>query len=136
MGITASDLFKNIEMEYIRYCKHWGQNVDRLPFGRRPDGAGGYHLEIHDDGKMALVGTDRDMETERRETYSIDELLYWIFQGSANSRAGMYEPSEMKDPRQAWFHKALDEIEKLNPAWRNRLDREQQEILRKHPFSN
>ncbi len=66
------------------------------------------------------------METERWESYSIDELLYWIFRGSANARAGMYEPSEMKDARRAWFPEALVEIEELNPSWRNRLEREQQ----------
>jgi len=131
-----ADLFSEIEGEYVRYRKKWGQNVDRLPFGKHPDGGGGYHLETHDDGKMALVGTDRDMETERWESYSIDELLYWIFRGSANARAGMYEPSEMKDARRAWFPEALVEIEELNPSWRNRLEREQQEILRKHPFSD
>jgi len=130
-----SNLLKDIEVEYIRYCKKWGENVDRFPLETVQYGTGGYHLEVHNDGKMALVGTDRGIETERQETYSIDELLYWVFKGSANFRAGKYSVSETKDPRQVWFPKALEEIEKLNPIWRDRLEREQKEILRRHPFS-
>ncbi|KAB2721484.1 Imm63 family immunity protein [Brucella intermedia] len=132
-------LLKNIEMAYIEYAAKWNQSDITFPFGTTPTGDGGRHIEISADGKMALVGTDRSLETTRQDTYSLNELLYWIFSAQAESRGWKYElahrhPNE--DPRRVVFSKALEEIGKLNPNWRERMKCEQEEILRKHPFND
>lgn len=60
-----ANLRKDIEAEYIRYSQKWEVSANALPFGSTLDNFGGRHLEVCEDGKLALVGTDRGMETER-----------------------------------------------------------------------
>ncbi|MGO4569997.1 Imm63 family immunity protein [Rhizobium sp. 2YAF20] len=67
----------------------------------------------------------------------MDELFFWIFEAQAYSRAWQYELAHRhptQDSRRIAFPKAIEEIEKLNPTWRDRLKQEQDEILRNHPF--
>ena len=88
-----SSLLKKIESAYIGYASRWGKDRNALPYGTKPDNFGGEHIEISSDGKMALVGTERGLETSRRETYSLDEFMYWIFASHAYSRGWKYELS-------------------------------------------
>jgi hypothetical protein len=99
-----------------------GQTSD-FPLGTTPDNFGGRHLEISDDGKMALVATDRGAETERRETYLLDDLMYWMFRDRANSKA-FYRRTAQYDYA-ASQRLALDELGKISAEWRERLRKEQ-----------
>lgn len=86
-----------------------------------PD-SGRYYLELHDDGKMAIVAKDRGSESSRDETYSVDELIYWMAQSLATSRAfygwkGDYSPDE----RQL---KYLELLGRVSPEYRARAERE------------
>lgn len=102
--------------------------ASEFPYGTRPDHSGGLHLEIADDGKMALVGTDRGIETVRHETGSVDELLYWVFRDFAYSRAfhNASKDYDFEKSQQA----ALDEIAKISPEWRAKLAAEQDQQRR------
>lgn len=119
---------ENILSAYRHYSKKLGDVSDKFPFGTKPDNFGGLHLEISADGKMALVGTDRGMETKRQETYSIDELMYWIFKSKVNSRA-FYRRVDKFNYEQAQ-QLALDEIGKASIEWRERLRKEQTSFRR------
>ena len=106
-------------------------------FSRGDDGS--YHLEYNASGKMSLVATERGKETDRKETYELDELMYWIFSMKAGQIGLNYElnnrhPSD--DFRRIYFAKALEEIGKISPAWQERLEREYEEILLQHPFED
>lgn len=134
-----SFLMKRIEDEYIKYAVKWGENTKLLPFGTIPTGNGGFHIELSNNGKIALVATDRNVETSRQETYSVDEILYWMFSLRARARGRSFElknrhPTD--DSRRLAFSKALEEIGKLNPEWQERMKNEQEEILRRHPFKD
>lgn len=108
---------------YRRYSKMMDGVESELSIGTIPDDFGGLHLEISSDGKVALVGTDRGIETERQETYSIDELLYWMFKTRANSKA-FYRKQEKYDFKMSQKI-ALEEIGKISNEWKYRLQREQ-----------
>jgi len=128
---------KEIEAEYIRHAKRFNIEEPIFPFGEIPDDFGGRHLELGLDGNMALIATDRGNEMERQETHSLDELMYWIFESYAYSRAWDYELNNRHpthDSRRIAFAKALEEIEKLSQDWRDRLYAEQQEILSRNPY--
>jgi hypothetical protein len=101
--------------------KFSGQPLE-FPFGFIPENNGKPHIEIHEDGKIALVGTDMGHETKRQETYSVDELMYWIFKSYAISKAfyGKGKKHHYDESRKI----ALDEIEKISSIWRSRLEKE------------
>ena len=133
MAITLEE----IQVEFDRYNAKFGGSSKKFPYDSTPHNCGGHHLEISDDGKMALVGTDRGYETTRKETYSLDELMYWMFRKFSESRGWDYELKNRQqgaDSRRMVFRKALEEMEKLSVDWRDWLHREQQEILRTRPF--
>lgn len=117
---------KNITDAYQLYASKAGEPHLKFPFGTRPDNFGGIHLEIKPNGVMALVGTDRGQETQRQETQSVDELLYWVFKSHVNSKA-FYRPQQQYDFA-ASQRLAVEEIGKFSLEWQKRLRREQQNL--------
>jgi Immunity protein 63 len=108
-----------------------------LPIHRQPHHDGSYHLEVSSDGSFALVGTERGMETEKKVTKSLDELLYWIASGEASSRGLEYElkhRNSTDDFRRIYFLKAEEELALISTEWADRLRCEHAEILKIHPF--
>ena len=88
---------------------------------------------------MSLIVTERGSEYRRRETYSLDELLYWIFADQTFWQAVDYELEHRhrkNDVRMIIFPKQIELLEKLSPKWAKRCEREQQEILRENPFND
>ena len=67
--------FDTLKSDFFLYARRRGADFDEFPLGIKPDNLGGRHLEIKADGRFAVVGTDRGIETERRETYSKSELF-------------------------------------------------------------
>lgn len=128
-----------IEAGYAHYAALAGYSSVKFPLKLKPQDSGIRHLELSDDGKMAIVGTDRGMETTRRETYDVEQLLYWLFRDDAMAAGWRYaadhkKPDSDEDTRCVAFSKALEVIGKLSQEWRQRLSDEQQAILRDHPF--
>ncbi|PKR57769.1 Imm63 family immunity protein [Thalassospira lohafexi] len=108
---------------YRRLSEKMNGQPSDFPLGTAPDNFGGRHLEVSEDGKMALVATDRGVETKRLETYSVDELMYWIFKSYANSKA-FYRKNAQYDYVKSQ-EMALEEIGKVSVEWRERLRQEQ-----------
>lgn len=72
--------FDSLKNELLLYARKRVATFDEFPLGIEPDNFGGRHLEIIADGRFAIVGTDRGIETERRETYSKSELFNWLIE--------------------------------------------------------
>lgn len=113
---------------YRQYSKMMNGTSSEFSIGNVPDDFGCDHLEIADDGKMSLVATDRGVEIKRRETYSVDELLYWVFSGQANSKA-FYRKNTPYNYAESQ-RLALDELGKISDEWRERLRKEQASFRR------
>lgn len=123
-GEVKMEIPDKILEAYAECARKYGDSSMKFPYGTTPDDLGGVHLELSCDGKMALVGIDRGRETERKVTYSIDELMYWIFKDKFYSRI-------MRRPHEDYnFEKlqrmVLDEMSKISPEWRERLRKEQE----------
>lgn len=114
---------EEIKKLYRKYSKAMNEVSSEFPIGPVPDGFGYHHLEIRDDGKMSLISTERGIETSRQETYSVDELLYWVFSGQANSKA-FYKRNAAYNYEECQ-RIALKEIGKISDKWRQRLQKEQ-----------
>jgi hypothetical protein len=121
-------LKEEIKQLYRHYSELMNGKPTDFPIGTVPDDFGGRHLEISSDGKLALVATERGRETERQETYSIDDLLYWVFCDQANSKA-FYRRQEKYDYA-ASQKIALAELGKISLKWQERLRLEQQSYKR------
>ena len=82
---------------------------------------------------------DRDTKSINRKTQDIDELLYWVFAGVTFNMASSYA-SAHRDPsinyRRIMFSHQLELLEKLNPLWRKRREKEIDEILKGSPYSD
>ena len=133
-----SELEDEIKKRFFELNKKFQSKNDVFPlkFFIRHDG-GGRHIEYDSTGKISLIGTDRGTDTCRLETYDIDELMYWIFRSAANARGRSYQrehrqPTE--DARKVWFPIAVEEISRISKEWGDRMKKEQEEILLKHPF--
>ncbi|WP_417810611.1 Imm63 family immunity protein [Thalassospira alkalitolerans] len=109
---------------YRRLSEKMNGQPSDFPLRTVPDNFGGKHLEFSEDGKMALVATDRGIETKRLETYSVDELMYWIFKNHANSKS-FYQKNSQYDYVKCQKI-ALEEIGKVSNKWRERLRKEQE----------
>lgn len=111
------------------------------PLGKRPsygysERDGSPHIEV-DDSSYYFLAFDRDVKTMNRKTQDFDELLYWIFSYITHSTASSYA-STHRDPhnnfRRAMFSHQLQLLEKLNPFWKNRMEKEIDEILKVNPY--
>ncbi|MDD1499279.1 hypothetical protein PVA19_12720 [Agrobacterium sp. CNPSo 3708] len=73
---------ETLKSDFFLYARRRGADFDEFPLGTKPDNffGGGRHLEIKANGRFAIVGTDRKIETERRETYSKSELFNWLIE--------------------------------------------------------
>lgn len=114
---------KEILKAYEECSEKMGQHPSEFPISEIPDNFGGRHLELSDDGKMAIVTTDRGVEIKRLETYSIDELMYWIFLAYANSKA--FYTKGTKRSYEESQKVALEEMGKVSRAWQERLRKDQ-----------
>lgn len=96
---------------------------------------GSRHVEVSD--AYYLVATERGLETERKRTNDVDELLYWIMEGLTSSMSWDYELAhrrEGEDFRRQGFAKQVELLDTLYPEWGARLRREHEEILQRYPF--
>ena len=68
-----------------------------------------------------------------------DDLLYYIFRDISFSMAVRYEVHN-RNPRQDWrrmlFAKQAELLGQLSPAWKQRVEKEKEAILKTHPFDD
>jgi len=136
-GLASMVSYQKIEKEYIRIASKWGEVEDSFPIPRTRDDFGGYHLEIAEDGKMSLIAIERGNINDRKETDSVDELLYWVFKMRAKAKALKYETEHRipnQDFRRVYFHQSVVEVNKLSNKWSERMVKELNDILKENPF--
>ena len=128
----------DIKPEVDRIASRLGALERELPtYGISRD-SGYPHVEVNSLG-YHYVAMERGQETFRRTTQSLDELLYWVFEGITFSRAGIFEVqhrNQKEDCRRLMFKHQVELMSSLSRSWGERLEKEQQEILRVNPFND
>ncbi len=129
--------YATVEQEYIRIAARWTDKPIVFPIPRTRTDTGSEHLEIDEDGKMSLINTERGSEFGRRSTYSLDELMYWIFESIAFWKAVQYELENrhpIQDGRIIIFAKQIEFMNALSPIWAKRCEAEHTKILGENPY--
>jgi hypothetical protein len=97
------------------------------------------HIEVDNVGLLHFVIVERGQELDRKTTDNLDSLLYWIFSGVTFSMSGDYELNhrrEDKDSRRIRFAKQKELIGTLNKNWREKLNEEHNNILKRFPYDD
>lgn len=123
-----------IRKQYAIFAAKFGMKTNEFPyeFNTEPHDSGKY-VKIYSNDDISLINTDRGKEISRHDAKDIDDLLYVIFRSASNSRAANYEmkiQASYLDSEQLGFARALEEIAKASEKWRDRLQKEQEQILK------
>jgi hypothetical protein len=129
---------EKIQMEYDKYCRRINPSFSksRIQTTRGDDGTP--HLEIIDN-TYHYIATERGLDLSRQITQDKDELLYWLVSELAWGLAITYEfKNRIKGQsfRRLLFAKTIENLNKANPAWAERKQKEFDEILATHPFDD
>ncbi|WP_207306887.1 hypothetical protein [Xanthomonas oryzae] len=65
---------------FFKYASAQGKSYSEFPLGTEIEEFGAPYIEIHESGKMAIVGRDRGIECLRKETTSPEELAKWVYE--------------------------------------------------------
>lgn len=99
---------------------------------------GSAHVEFND-GRYQYVVTERGDELKRRSASGMDEIMYWLAKDESFSQACDFELQNRvpnRDSRRLIFAKQNEILARVDPQWAARSEREQEEILRNHPFND
>jgi len=92
---------------------------------------------IRCDHSYHWIVLERGKEIEHRQTPVLDDLLYWAFEATTFALAVKYELQHRnlaEDNRRIMWRYQLDLLQKLYPAWRDRLEQKIDNILKDHPY--
>jgi hypothetical protein len=92
-----------------------------------------------EDSHFMVISVERGQEWSRRETDSLDELLYWIMKAVIFSMAFDYElenRNKWQDCRRIAFQKEVELFGELSFAWKERVEKELNETLKWSPFDD
>ena len=95
------------------------------------------HIEVGD--SYFFVTCERGVESERRPTSDLDELLFWIYSSVTFSLASDWEMRHRydgKDCRRKIFARQVELLAALSPQWAAREAEDHRLILERHPFSD
>jgi len=95
------------------------------------------YVDYHNSDYHYIV-RERGKEILHRQTASMDELLFWVFEAVTFEMSVAYELSHRephRDPRRLIFQHQLHLLAKLNATWESRQEREVEDLLRHHPFT-
>jgi hypothetical protein len=110
-------------------------NIFLPTFGHSIDGAHP-HIEVSKEGNLYFVVIERGQENSRDQAKNMDDLLYKIFSYITNCMA-RYEYDIIRkargDHRPEWFKMQEEIIGLLSLEWKERLQKEHQEILTLYP---
>lgn len=124
------------------------QKVEQLaaqinaPSNKRPgygvsETVGAPYIEV-DEFNYYFLAFDRDVKTLNRKTQDVNELLYWVFAYITSSMSSTYASSHRdhnNNFRKIMFSHQLELLDKIDPLWRARREKEIDEILRNNPYS-
>ena len=89
--------------------------------------------------ELFYTSSERGCEISRKPISSLDELMYFIFEGATSMMALDYELDnrvEGQDFRRIYFSKQIELMSKLSPRWGERCRKEIEEILSSSPYSS
>jgi hypothetical protein len=110
-----------------------GPPVYMEPHYGQSDQDGSSHIEIDD--RYHYVTCERGRELSRRSTPELDTLLYWIARDVSWSVASHVTTHKGgQDRRRTAFRYWVNSIARLDAGWAKRVEAEQADILREHPF--
>ena len=107
-------------------------------YGYSEDGARP-HVELGSDSSYFYVIIERGEELERHKCNTLDELLYIVFRSVTSEMAAKYEVAnriENQDFRRIMFKKRAELMIKLNPSWKDKIEKDHTDILSRNPFND
>ena len=129
---------KQIQIEYNEYCRRINPAILNALIQTTRGDDGTSHLEIEDD-TYHYIATERGLDLSKKSTRDKDELLYWLVSELAWGLASTYEfKNRIKGQsfRRVLFAKTIENLNKANPAWAERKQKEFDAILAIHPFND
>ncbi len=110
-----------------------------LPSFDFPLGDATPYIAVDNFGYYHFIISERGIETERKSSQDLDDLLYWIFDSVTFSMACDYELNNRlkgQDFRRILFAKQEELIAILNKDWEERKRKEHSLILRGNTFED
>ena len=129
---------EQIQIEYNEYCRRINPAILNALIQTTRGDDGTSHLEITDD-TYHYIATERGLDLSKKSTRDKDELLYWLVSELAWGLASTYEfKNRIKGQsfRRVLFAKTIENLNKANPAWAERKQKEFDAILAIHPFND
>jgi hypothetical protein len=130
-----------IKSEVDRLAKRVRAPESLLPtYGHTRDAAHP-HIEV-DEGGYHYVIVERGEELRRVTTDDLDQLLYFVFEGVTFSLACDYAARHravfavFQDFRRPLFRRQIELLSMISPAWAETESKEQERILKQHPFDD
>lgn len=123
----------------IKMARIINADSDLFPLFGEADWNARPYIEIKSDGKLCYIISERGNENERKETYDLNELLYWVF---ADITFGMSCTFELRhrvaeqDCRRVMFRKQEELLGLINKEWESKEKSEHLSILNVHPFND
>jgi Immunity protein 63 len=133
--ITKATSVKDIMKDIHRLAKEIDA-LEYLPF----DESEYYGLKITKEGDIFHHAFfDKGFPGSIKRTKCPHELLYWVFSSVTFSKAYAFERDNRiveQNPRRLVWQKQLELLGQLDSSWRDRQEREIEEILKKHPLDD
>ncbi len=130
--ITIQELFSQVNKLALKIAA----TPELYPTFGTSDLSGRPYIVIKDDTYYFLIN-DKDTVSIKRQTNSLPELLYWIFDDitfhMGVNHAINHRVTDV-DPRRMIFKKQLELLQILRPDWKEQKQLEIEEILAKHPY--
>lgn len=129
---------EQIQIEYNEYCRRINPAILNALIQTTRGDDGTSHLEIEND-TYHYIATERGLDLSKKSTRDKDELLYWLVSELAWGLASTYEfKNRIKGQsfRRVLFAKTIENLNKANPAWAERKQKEFDAILAIHPFND
>ncbi|MCB2076191.1 MAG: hypothetical protein KDE55_00675 [Novosphingobium sp.] len=128
-----------LERRYEAMLATLGAGRDRHPLHFAPRHDGSPHVSVEPGGTYMLAFSERGQIFDEQPLLDLDELLYRLAAMVVGQEAGAYELRNRepgRDFRRIDFARRLELMSHLSPAWRERLQRELDDILQRHPYSD
>jgi len=129
---------KKIQLELNEYSRRINPAFSEISIQTTRGDNGTSHLEITDN-TYHYITTERGLELNRKSTQDKDELLYWLVEELAWGIALTYEfKNRIKGQsfRRLLFAKTIEHLNKANPLWAERKQKEFDAILAIHPYDD
>ena len=129
---------ETIQLELNEYYSRINPSFNNITIQTKRGDDGTPHIEIYDDAYHYIV-TERGLNLSEKTTRDKDELLYWLVDDIAWGMARVYEfKNRIKGQsfRRLLFAKNIEYLNRANPAWAQRKQKEFDAILSVHPFDD